>query len=181
MYENDLDHIIGIVYLHDLAQVLLDGEAEDTIVQETAREALFVPETISVNDLMHQFRASRVHMAIVLDEYGGTAGLVTLEDLLVEIVGEVQDAFDEPDPDVLVDADGTARIDGMTMIEEVNEHLGINLSDPDYDTIAGYVLGKLGHIPQVGESVEDSENHVLVKVEKMNRLRIEQVSLRRIP
>jgi CBS domain containing-hemolysin-like protein len=139
------------------------------------REPVFVPETISVSTLLRQFRENRQHIAIVLDEYGGTAGLVTLEDLLEEIVGEVSDPFDRTNPEIQTMPDGTSMIDGLTLIEEVNEHLGLNLQNPHYDTIAGYVLGKLGRIPRVGDTVEG--DGVCLRVESMDGLRIARLSL----
>jgi putative hemolysin len=180
VYDNSLDQINGVVHLHDLVQALQAGESQRP-VREIKREALFVPETISVNDLLHQFRSHKAHMAIVLDEFGGTSGLVTLENLLEEIVGEVQDAFGDEPPDIQTLPDGTALVDGMTLIDEINEHFGMELSDPHYDTIAGYVLGKLGRIPREGDEVVDDEHHILLKVMSMDRLRIAQVSLKRRP
>jgi CBS domain containing-hemolysin-like protein len=178
VYDNSLDQIIGVVHLHDLVQALQAGQNERP-VREIKREALFVPETISVNDLLHQFRSHKAHMAIVLDEFGGTSGLVTLENLLEEIVGEVQDAFGDQPPDIQTLPDGTALVDGMTLIDEINEHFGLELSDPHYDTIAGYVLGKLGRIPHEGDEVNDEEHHIVLKVTRMDRLRVAQVSLKR--
>ncbi len=180
VYENSLDQINGVVHLHDLVQALQAGESQRP-VREIKREALFVPETISVNDLLHQFRTHKAHMAIVLDEFGGTSGLVTLENLLEEIVGEVQDTLGDQTPDIQSLPDGTALVDGMTLIDEINEHFGLELSDPHYDTIAGYVLGKLGRIPRAGDEVVDEEHHITLKVTSMDRLRIAQVSLKRSP
>ena len=178
VYDNSLDQINGVVHLHDLVQALQAGESGRP-VREIKREALFVPETISVNDLLHQFRSHKAHMAIVLDEFGGTSGLVTLENLLEEIVGEVQDAFGDQPPDIQTLPDGTALVEGMTLIDEINEHFGMELSDPHYDTIAGYVLGKLGRIPVEGDEVVDEEHNIVLKVTRMDRLRIAQVSLKR--
>lgn len=178
VYDNSLDQINGVVHLHDLVQALQAGESGRP-VREIKREALFVPETISVNDLLHQFRSHKAHMAIVLDEFGGTSGLVTLENLLEEIVGEVQDAFGDQPPDIQTLPDGTALVEGMTLIDEINEHFGLELSDPHYDTIAGYVLGKLGRIPIEGDEMMDEEHNIVLKVTRMDRLRIAQVSLKR--
>lgn len=180
VYEDSLDEIAGIVHLRDMVQSLRSGKAEQQPVRELVREALFVPETISVNDLLLQFRARRMHIAIVLDEFGGTFGLVTLEDLLEKIIGDIQDPFEATQPSIQTQPDGSALIDGMTVFQEVNEALGLNLADPYYDTIAGYILGQLGRIPEVGDVVEDGENHVSLRVEKMDHLRIAEVRLKRI-
>jgi CBS domain containing-hemolysin-like protein len=181
VYQNSLDEIIGIVHLRDLVKVLQSPNGQDKRARDLAREALFVPETISVNDLLLQLRARRTHIAIVLDEYGGTYGLVTLEDLLEQIVGDVQDPFETTPPSIQSLPDGSALVDGMAQIDEINDHFGLKLSDPDYDTIAGYILGKLGRIAQTGDQVEDEANRICLIVEKMDRLRIAQVHLSRLP
>ena len=179
VYENDIDHITGIVHLRDLVLAWRGSEAHKT-ARDLAREALFVPETSSVNDLLVQFRARHTHIAIVLDEFGGTYGLVTLEDLLEEIIGEIQDPFDATPPPIQPLADGTALIDGRTFIEEINEHFALNLVEAFYDTIAGYMLSNLGRIPQMGDIVEDADNRIRLRVEAMDRLRVAQVRLERM-
>ena len=163
-----------------MIRVLARGQFENFTVTGVMREALFVPETISVNDLLHQFRSSHTHMAIVMDEFGGTAGLVTLQDLLSEIIGEVRDNFDTIRPQIQPQPDGSALINGITSLDEVNQHFGLKLIEPNYDTLAGFVLGRLGHIPQEGEMVVDRTNHILLKVITMERLRIARILLRRI-
>jgi len=178
VYENDLDQIAGILHVKDVLQVMDQPDCMNTTAGELARETLYIPETLPVNDLLHQFRHNRQHIAIVLDEFGGTAGLVTLEDLLEEIVGEVSDQFDESNPEIQNRPDGSILIDGLTLIEAVNQQLTLNLSDPHYDTIAGYFLGKLGRIPQIGDVVESGG--VQLKVESMDGLRISQLSLLRL-
>jgi len=178
VYEKDLDHILGILHIQDLLIAMQEGRLSQRRVRELVREAFFVPESIPVSQLLQQFRARRVHLAIVLDEFGGTYGLVTLEDLLEEIIGEVQDPFDAEPPPIRPQPDGSVLVDGMVTIDEFNEYFGLNLSDPEYDTIAGYMLGKLGRIPSEGDTVED--DHLRLKVEKMDRLRIALISVRRI-
>lgn len=180
VYDDNLDHITGVLHLKDLLPVLQENHLDSRLAGEMAREGLFVPETVSVNDLLRQMRARRQHMAITLDEFGGTAGLVTLEDLMEEIVGEFQDSFDEDQPAVQLLPDGSALVDGMTMIEEINQKFSINLFDPNYDTIAGYVLGKLGRIAQVGDMVEDSEQGIRLKVDLMDRMRIARIHFSRL-
>ncbi len=176
VYEDNLDQIIGVVHLRDLVRAQQAGRQEIS-VRELAREVLFVPETISVNTLLADFRVRRTHIAIVLDEFGGTAGLVTLEDLLEKIVGDVQDPFDATPPPIQSLPDGTALIDGQSLIAEVNEHFGLELADSNYDTIAGYLLGRLGRIPQPGDVVDVPEQHIRLKVDAMDRLRIARISL----
>lgn len=180
VYEDNLDQVLGIVHIRDLLAAVQDPAKKGMTARDLAREALFVPETISVNDLLREFRARRHHIAIVLDEYGGTAGLVTLEDLVEEIVGEFRDPFDATPPTIQPLPDGSALIDGLALIEEVNEHFGLHLIDPNYDTIAGYVLGKLGRIPQVGDVVESGSDGIKLKVESMDGLRIARLSLQHL-
>jgi CBS domain containing-hemolysin-like protein len=183
VYDNNLDQILGVLHVKELLRMIKDPACQGCTARDLAREALFVPEAIPVNKLLRQFRSRRTHIAIVLDEYGGTAGLVTLEDLLEEIVGEVSDPFDVDTPDIQTLPDGTSLIDGMTLIEEVNEELELHLQSPHYDTIAGYMLGKLGRIARQGDVVEGEDTAgicVRLRVEAMDGLRIARISLSRL-
>ncbi len=178
VYEENLDQILGIVHARDVIAATQDPAKRNCTARSLVREALFVPQAISVNRLLREFRAKRQHIAIVLDEYGGTAGLVTLEDLLEEIVGEVSGPFDEGTPEIQPLADGQVLIDGLTLIEDVNEELNLDLHDPHYNTIAGYLLGQLGRIPAIGDSVE--VRGVRLTVQEMDGLRISKVLLERL-
>jgi putative hemolysin len=178
VYEADLDQIIGILHVKDVLRAMNQPDCQDLTAGKMARETLYIPETLPVNDLLHQFRHNRQHIAIVMDEYGGTAGLVTLEDLLEEIVGEVSDQFDVTLPEIQTLPDGSVIIDGLTLIEAVNQSLNLNLTNPHYDTIAGYFLGKLGHIPKIGDTIESGG--VSLRVEAMDGLRIAQLKLTRL-
>ena len=175
VYEENLDQVIGIVHVKDLLIALQSAGREKRTARSLMREALFVPETTPVNTLLRQFRDHHQHIAIAVDEFGGTAGLVTLEDLLEEIVGEVSDPFDEATPGFQSLPDGSVLIDGLVLIEEVNEKLGLELFDPNYDTIAGYILGKLGRIPRLQDDIE--ADGVSLRVEEMDGLRIASVRL----
>jgi CBS domain containing-hemolysin-like protein len=176
VYENDLDHIIGILHTKDLVRVVhQEGRRSQTSVRGILREVLFVPETIRASNLLIRFRARKQHIAILLDEYGGTAGLVTLADLLEEIVGEVADAFDREGPDIERLPDGSALINGLTPIEDVNAAFNLNLSDPNYATIAGYILGRIGRMAQTGDEVDTG--NVRLRVEALDGLRIARVRL----
>ncbi len=178
VYEDNLDQILGIVHVKDLLQAMQSEDCKNCTARSLAREPIYVPETIPVSSLLQKFRANRQHIAIVLDEYGGTAGLVTLEDLLEEIVGEVSDPFDTVKPEIQTMPDGTILVDGLTLIEEVNEQLGLHLEDPNYDTIAGYMLGRLGRIPRPKESIDG--DGVRLQVEAMDGLRIARLRLTRL-
>lgn len=179
VYEESLDQVVGVLHLKDLFKATQEPAQAALTARQLMRDPLFVPETITVRDLLYQFRQNRQHMAIVLDEYGGTSGLVTLEDLLEEIVGEVSDQFDQHIPDFEVLPDGSVLIDGLTLIEEVNEQLGLALHDPYYDTIAGFILGKLGRMPRLNDQVEDG--NVRLRVHELDGLRIARVALTRLP
>jgi CBS domain containing-hemolysin-like protein len=174
VYEGDLDHVIGIAHTKDLVRVQHDARRATT-VRGIMREALFVPDTLKLSDLLQTFRQKRQHMAIVLDEYGGTAGLITLDDLMEQIVGEVRDQFDPTAPSIQRLPDGSALIDGLTQIETVNDALGLSLHDEHYDTIAGFVLGRLGRMARVGDTVES--DGVRLRVEALDGLRIARLSL----
>jgi CBS domain containing-hemolysin-like protein len=178
VYEDNLDQILGIVHVKDLLHAMQSEDGKTSTARSLMREPIYVPETTPVSRLLQKFRANRQHIAIVLDEYGGTAGLVTLEDLLEEIVGEVGDPFDVVKPEIQTLPDGTILVDGLTLIEEVNNQLGLNLDDPNYDTIAGYMLGRLGHIPKPKESVDG--DGVRLQVEAMDGLRIARLRLTRL-
>ena len=174
VFEDRMDQVIGIVHVKDVLQALRQNSETNIKARDIMREAIFVPEAARVISLLNLFRNRRQHIAIVLDEYGGTAGVVTLEDLLEEIVGEVSDPFDD-EPEIQSLADGSSLVDGLTLIEEVNEHFGLELADPDYDTIAGYLLGRLGRLAKVGDTVRIDGTRL--RVEAMDGKRIDRVSL----
>ncbi|HKZ70394.1 MAG TPA: hemolysin family protein [Anaerolineales bacterium] len=175
VYEGDIDHIIGIAHTKDLVRVQ-HSERLTATIRGIVREALFVPDTIKLDALLHEFRTKRQHMAIVLDEYGGTAGLVTLDDLISQIMGPVSDTFDKSTPEIQRLPDGSALIEGMTPIDDVNQHFSLELKDENYDTIAGFILGRLGRMAKVGDTIET--DGVKLKVEALDGLRIARVSLK---
>jgi CBS domain containing-hemolysin-like protein len=174
VYESGMDQILGIIHVKEVLQAVHHDPDTKLRVRDLMREAIFVPEAARVISLLELFRSRRQHIAIVLDEYGGTAGVVTLEDLLEEIIGEVSDPFDD-EPDIQPLSDGSSLIDGLTLIEEVNQHFGIQLGDPDYDTIAGYILGHLGRMAKVGDVI--MVDGTRLRVEAMDGHRIQRVSL----
>ena len=178
VYTDNLDQVSGIVHVKDLINALQSPDCQNCKTREYVRETLFVPETLPVGALLRLFRDNRQHIAIVMDEFGGTAGLVTLEDLLEEIVGEVGDQFDETDIGFQTLADGSILMDGLTLVEDVNQQLNLDLKEPDYDTIAGYVMGKLGSIPKMGDTIEG--DGVRIRVEEMDGLRASRLVLTRL-
>jgi putative hemolysin len=152
VYEQNIDDIAGLVYAKDLMRALRERR-DDHAVRELLREARYVPETKRVAQLMREMQAEKFHMAIVIDEYGGTAGLVTLEDLIEELVGEIVDEYDVEEPLVEPLPDGELRVNGRMPIDELNDLLHADLPAEDWDTVAGLVFNLLGHVPNEGESV----------------------------
>jgi putative hemolysin len=147
-----LDDVVGLAYAKDLMAAERDGN-EDALVAGFVRPARFVPETKRVPDMLREMQREKFHMAIVVDEYGGTAGLVTLEDIIEELVGEIVDEFDVDDPLIEPLAGGGLRVHGRTSLDEVNDLLGARLPEGDWDTIGGLVYDRIGHVPVEGESV----------------------------
>ena len=176
VYQGDLDTIVGIVHIKDLLRAKLEGGNGDSTAGSLCREPVWIPESSTVRTLMGQFQAHSRHIAIVLDEYGGTAGLITLDDALEEIVGEISDPFDDEIPEIQRINQTTVLVDGLAAIEEVNQALGTDFSDPNYDTIAGFVLGYLDHIPVQGESIM-LPGEIQLQVIAMDGLRISKVQI----
>jgi CBS domain containing-hemolysin-like protein len=152
VYRESADDIVGIVYAKDLMRAERDGQADRTVVS-LVREAQFVPETKRIAELLPEMQARQFHMAIVIDEYGGTAGLVTLEDLIEELVGEIVDEFDREEPMMEPLAGGGVRVTARMPIDEVNELLKAELPEGDWDSVGGLMFHLLGHIPVEGEAV----------------------------
>ena len=156
VYETSVDEVVGILYAKDLLPFLKSTSAEPPSLRSLLRTPVFVPESLSIDDLLHEFQRRKVHMAIVLDEYGGTAGLVTIEDLLEEIVGEIQDEYDEEEPLIERLGDDRARIDGRAAVEDLVELWDIKLEledEEEYDTVGGLVYHRIGGVPQPGDEV----------------------------
>jgi putative hemolysin len=157
VYEESIDEIVGILYAKDLLPFLKNGAAERPAVRSLLRPPVFVPESMSIDDLLHELQRRKVHIAIVLDEYGGTAGLVTIEDLLEEIVGEIQDEYDTDEPATVRLSDTEARVDGLVSIEELGELFDLQLALPDedeYDTVGGLIFHRLGAVPKPGDRID---------------------------
>ncbi|HET7043368.1 MAG TPA: hemolysin family protein [Gaiellaceae bacterium] len=154
VYTGSLDEIVGILHVRDLFTALHDRGLADVKLEELVRPAYMVPETKGLAALLTEFRRVNQHMAIVVDEYGGMEGIVTLEDLLEEIVGEIEDEFDLPDESVERVDDETIRIDGTFPIDEFNGRFQADLPVEDFHTVAGYVFGRLGRVPEPGDEVD---------------------------
>jgi CBS domain containing-hemolysin-like protein len=153
VFGQGIDDILGVVFVKDLMKAEREGRTDEP-VSTIMRDAHFVPETKKVSELMREMQAKKFHQAIVVDEYGGTAGLVTLEDLIEELVGEIEDEYDVAEAPVERLANGDIRVTSRMPIDEVNELLGAELPEGDWDTIGGLVYGLLGHVPTEGEAVD---------------------------
>ena len=156
VYEETIDEIVGILYAKDLLPFLKPSNGARPTLRSMLRTPVFVPESMSVDDLLHEFQRRKVHIAIVLDEYGGTAGLVTIEDLLEEIVGEIQDEYDTEEPLIVRLSEDEARIDGRADVDDLGELFDTNLGLEDadeYDTVGGLIYHRIGGIPKPGDEV----------------------------
>jgi len=176
VYEETLDSVVGVLYAKDLLAVVAGEPFE---LAKTMRKPFYIPETKAISDLLEEFRSQNVHMAIVLDEYGGTAGLITIEDLVEEIVGEIADEYEEPEPVMLVRIDArTLEVDARMYIDDLNDELVIDLpEEEDYDTVGGFVFSTLGAIPAAGERFEyEGVEFTVMEAEerRINRIRITQ-------
>ncbi len=155
MVDGDKDKVVGILLAKDLLRYFYDDKNKHFNIHDFLRPAVFVPESKRLNVLLREFRTNRNHMAIVVDEYGGVAGLVTIEDVLEQIVGEIKDEYDIDDDDVMIAErrNGEFIVKSLTPLEDFNERLHSSLQSEDVDTIGGLVLNTLGHLPQRGEAV----------------------------
>ena len=181
VYEGDLDHIVGMLYVKDLIGLLGAPAGNGFDLRTILREAVFVPETKPLRDLLAQFKASKVHMAIVLDEYGGTAGLITIEDVLEEIVGEISDEYERPEPEPSIHriSERAVEVDGRVYVDDVNDELGIEIpDDEDYDTIGGFVFSTMGRIPEAGETLKFED--MLITITDAEKTRVNKVRIERL-
>jgi magnesium and cobalt transporter len=180
---DDRDEVIGILLAKDLlryfAENVTENGQERFRIKECLRPAVFIPESKRLNVLLKEFRGSHNHMAIVVDEYGGVAGLLTIEDVLEQIVGEIDDEHDPDEEEMIVpEQDNAWRVDALTRIEDLNEELGTRFSDEEYDTVGGLVMHELGRLPRKGEALEFEGMRFTVL--RADRRRIHSVRLRRI-
>jgi CBS domain containing-hemolysin-like protein len=176
LYRGEVDEIVGVVYAKDLLRHLHAGK-ENVPLDKLMREAYFVPETKKVAELLREMQSKRVHIAICLDEYGSVAGLVTIEDLLEELVGEIADEYDREEPQVEPVDEWTYRVNGRMSIDDVNDLLDVELPHDEWDTVAGLMYGLLGAVPTQGETVVF--DHLTFTAEKVQGRRIAKVLIHR--
>jgi CBS domain containing-hemolysin-like protein len=178
IYEGSNDRIVGLVYAKDLLKYWGSQDGEVPIT-EVMRPPFFVPETKKIEELLKEFRTRRMHMAIAIDEYGGTSGLVTIEDLLEEIVGDIMDEYDLEEDWLKEDEDGTVLIDCRLNIEEFADHFNVTIPREKFDTVAGWLFDLLGHVPLQGE--ETVFGNLSIRVEECDERKIRLVRVRVLP
>ncbi|MDQ7822180.1 MAG: hemolysin family protein [Candidatus Eremiobacteraeota bacterium] len=176
VYEDSIDRVVGIVHTKDLL-ALLNEKKMDMPLKEIIRPAFFIPGSKRIDEMLREMQKEKIAMAIVVDEYGGTDGLVTIEDIIEEIVGEITDEYDKDITPVEEMDDGTYLIDAKTIIEDVNDQLDISLPTEEFETIGGYVYGLTGHIPTAGETLHT--DGITITVEKILRQRITKLRIKK--
>jgi CBS domain containing-hemolysin-like protein len=176
VFDDDLDNVVGFVYAKDVLKAIHQGK-QDMPLRDVCRPAHFVPESKKAADLLREMQRDKFHIALVTDEYGSVSGLVTLEDLLEELVGEIEDEYDRAEPEIAQVSDGVYRVDGKVGIDEINELLDVELPDEEWDTVGGLMLGLLGSIPQEGQEV--TFKGLVFKAERVNGRRIAKVLISR--
>lgn len=172
VYEGNIDNITGLIYAKDLLGEIGKDPGEFSI-RDKMRKVYFVPETKSLRALLHEFQKQKLHIAIVLDEYGGTAGIVTIEDILEELVGEITDEYEEPPPESIkrLDAD-TVEVDARMYIDDLNKEFDLQLpEDEDYDTVGGFVFSHLGYIPKSGQTFDYENLKFVISSAEMRRIK----------
>jgi putative hemolysin len=177
VYENNIDNIIGILHIKDLLYHAAEGLSQPFSLRRILRPPYIMPESKNIDALFREMQRDRVQMAVVIDEYGGTAGIVTIEDLLEEIVGNIQDEYDEEEQTIVQKNPTTFIADGMASLNEVGERIGEEFPDADYDTLAGFVINLLGRIPDEEEYPEVNFRNLRLKVLAMDEKRVARVQI----
>jgi CBS domain containing-hemolysin-like protein len=177
VYHGDIDHVVGVLYVKDLLKLDLEIDGSRR-VREIVRPAYYTPESKKAGELLRELQRQRIHIAIVVDEYGGTAGLVTLEDLIEEIVGEIHDEYDTEEPMIQVVNKTTVVADGMLRLDELAEEMEIEIDREGVETLAGYLMDAFGRIPSVGEKLE--REGLEFTVEEVEEQRITRVRIVRL-
>ena len=176
---DDRDEVVGVLLAKDLLRFFAEKEGQSLNISNLLRSPVFIPESKRLDALLREFRESRNHMAIVVDEYGGVAGLATIEDVLEQIVGDIDDEHDSEQDDFIQQLDsGVFLVRALTRIEDFNEHFDVQLDDQDYDTVGGLVIHELGRLPRRGERLE--VYGFRFKIQRADRRRVETVEVSRI-
>ncbi len=182
VYEKDLDSIIGLIYVKDLLCLVGCDSYEEFKIEDFIRPVIYVPESTKCRTLFAEFKKSKAHLAVVVDEYGGTAGIVSMEDILESIVGEIEDEYDEQEEDIREISDGNYVIEGTTRLDDLSELLDVEFSnDEDFDTLGGFLFHMLGFIPKEGEEAEVEYEGYKFTVLLMDERRIDKVKVEKLP
>ncbi|MEQ8154613.1 MAG: transporter associated domain-containing protein, partial [Clostridiaceae bacterium] len=168
VYKEDIDDIVGILYVKDL---ILLAEKGDFKVEDFIREPYYTFEFKKVTELFKEMKKSRNHMAVVLDEYGGTVGIVTIEDLLEEIVGEIDDEYDDLEEDIEVIKEDEYLVDGSMRLDDLSDLIGVSIESEEFDSIGGFVIGQLGRFPELNEDIEYQNMRLIVEEIDKNRIK----------
>jgi putative hemolysin len=177
IYDESIDNIVGIVHLKDLLKYYDQPKTKAFSLQRMMRKPYFVPESKHIDELFYELQKNNTHFAVVIDEYGGTAGIITIEDLIEEIVGDISDEYDEDDKMITPISDSTYDVDGSIELEVLEEKCGIALPDEDYDTLSGFLIGILGRIPSNHELIDLEHEGTLYKILKIDDKRILKVRI----
>ena len=177
VYEDNIDNIIGILHIKDLLYHAAEGLSQPFSLRNMIRPPYIVPESKNVDALFREMQRDRIQLAVVIDEYGGTAGIITIEDLLEEIVGNMQDEYDEEEQEIIQKDQYTFIVSGMAPLDEVSEAVGLELPDDDFDTLAGLVISLLGRIPDEDEYPEVRFSNLHLKVLEMDEKRVSKVQM----
>jgi len=173
LYNKSYDEILGIVYAKDLLSCTIKSDEVDLV--KIARKVYFIPENLKLDDLLRQMRSKKLHIAVVVDEYGGTSGIVTMEDIIEEIVGEIEDEYDTEPPPIIKESEGVYLVDGTLTIADLNEELGLNLSEEEFETVGGLIYDMVGSLPIEGQVVE--YRNIQFAVDQIDGQRIVKVKM----
>ena len=181
VYEENIDNIIGVLHVKDVMIELRRSGLDGINIREMLHEPFFVPETKEADELFRTMQATRHHMAILVDEYGGFSGIVTIEDLVEEIMGDINEEYEEVEPEIEAVSENEYLLDGGILIEDLNEELGLKLETENYDTLSGYLIEQLGHIPGKEDRDVIENGNLVFSVEEVKDNRISKVRLRILP
>lgn len=177
VYVESIDNIVGILHAKELIQFIENGEEQAFQLKTLIRKPHFVPEAKKTDELLKEFQGNKFHMAIVIDEYGGAAGVVTIEDLIEEIVGNIYDEYDVEEKEIEKIDESTYKLSGTISLKSLKELLDIEIPNDEYDTLGGYMIGELGRIPEVGEQPIVEFGNFVFKVEEVDEMRISKVKM----
>lgn len=177
VYEGDFDHIIGIIHAKDILKFWKKNE-ENISLKDILRPPYFIPETRPIEELLKEFKIKKSHMAVVIDEYGGTAGLITIEDILEEIVGEIQDEHDIPEKTLEKVGVNTISVDAKTDVEEIEQHFNVEIPEGKYQSVGGFIINLMGRLPTTGEEI--SFGPLRMEIESANERKINKVKITKV-